>query len=85
MPLGACGSAKCGSVFLCLVWPGCNNVSVFPCCRGKGFVLKRDSFVLVFGLSCFDFFLYFYLKVITTWYVNILWVRSPSPVCMFGK
>ena len=31
------------------------NVSVFPCYRGKGSGLKKN----LFGLNCFDFFLYF--------------------------
>lgn len=61
---------------MCSPLPGCAKASMFPCYRGKGSGLKKDSFMLVFGLSCFDFFLYFYLKVIATWYVNILWVRS---------
>lgn len=78
------GSAKGGSIFVCPPLQGHAIASVFLCYRGKGCGLKKDSFVLVFGLSCFDFFLYFYLKVIATWYVNILWVRSLS-VCMFGK
>lgn len=85
MHFGPHGSAKNGSIFVCPLLPWCANVSVFPCYRGKGSVLKMDSFVVVFGLSCFDFSLYFYLKVKATWYVNILWVRSVSPVCMFGK
>lgn len=32
---------------------------MFPRDRGKGSGLKKDLFVLVFGLGCFDFFLYF--------------------------
>lgn len=85
MYLGPHVSAKYGSIFVCPLLPGCANASVFPCYRGKGSVRKTDSFVLVLDLSCFDFTLYFYLKVIATWYVNILRVRSLSPVSMFGK
>lgn len=61
------------------------NASVSPGDRGKGSGLKKDVFVLVFSLGCFDFFLYFLSQGHSYVTCQIPWVRSLSPVCMFGK